>query len=116
MATTTLLTQAISRSGLDPAYTAANADGHTITNGGRMFIHVKNGDTSSKTITVTTPGEVDGLAIADRTVTIAAGEEAVIGPFPPAIYNTDPGVTDKITVTFSAVTSVTIAALTLPAS
>jgi hypothetical protein len=81
-----------------------------------MFIHVWNGNGGSINVTVTTPGTVDSLAISDLVVAVASGEDQIIGPFPPATYNEDPGTTDTIEVTFSDVTSITIAALVLPAS
>lgn len=116
MARTTLAVQTISRDGITPSFTAANVDGHEINNSGRMFLYVKNGDASPITVTIVTPGTVDGLAVADKTVTVPATDEEVIGPFPPQYYNQAPGETDTVFVDFSAVTSVTIAALVLPAA
>ena len=108
MARQSLSVQDIARSGLSPSYSSAVGDGHSVQNNGRVFIHVKNGDSSSKTITIQTPGTVDGLAVADRDVSIPAGEERMIGPFPPGQYNQSDG---DIYVDYSATTSVTIAAL-----
>lgn len=116
MARTTLATETIDRDGIDPTYSSANADGEEVANSGRMFIHVMNGSGASIDVTIQTPGTVDGLTISDKVVAIAAGEDAMIGPFPPAIYNRDPGETDTVYVDFSAVTSVTIAALVLSSS
>lgn len=116
MARTTLDVQTLSRDGIDPSYEAANADGEEVANSGRMFIHVQNGGGGSITVTIQTPGTVDGLAVADREVSIGAGNDKMIGPFPPATYNQDPGETDTVYVDFSGVSSVTIAALVLPAT
>ena len=115
MAITDLALQTILRTGLnEPTFSAANADGHDVANSGRMFLYVKNADASPMNVTITTPGNVDNLAITDQVVAVAAGEEEVIGPFPPAIYNADPGTDDTIEVLFSSVTSLTIAAFLLP--
>ena len=73
------------------------------------MLHVTNGSGGSLTVTIVTPGTSDGLAVADRTVTIPNGEERVIGPFLRAIYNAT--ATGKVTVQFSATTSVTCQAL-----
>ena len=117
MAKTDLAVQVILRSGLnEPVFSAANADGHDVPNSGRMFLYVKNGGGSDSEVTVAAPGTVDGLAIADRVVDVAAGEDEIMGPYPPDIYNEEAGVTDTIEVTFEQVTSVTIAALQLPAA
>lgn len=108
MAATALTVQEITRSGLDPAYTAANGDGHTISNdGSRTFVHVQNGGGSPITVTLTTTITVgdDDLAVADPTVSVPAGEDRMIGPFPQSEYSS------SLTVTFSDVTSVTVAAL-----
>jgi hypothetical protein len=113
MAATELTVQAVARTGLEATYTAANADGgHVVDNQAdrRMFLHVKNGDSGAHTVTVATPGTVDDLAISDLEVTIPAGEERFIGPFPSSVYNSS----GQVTVTFDGVTSVTIAALRLP--
>jgi hypothetical protein len=106
MARTALSVQSITRAGLNPSYTAANADGHSISNDGKKtFLHVKNGGGGSVDVTVQTPGSVDGLAVADRVVAVPAGEERAIGPFPTAYYGS------TVNVDFSGVTSVTVAAL-----
>jgi|GEM_PF-661066 len=108
--------QSLSSAGVEPTFTAAVADGHKIPNNGRMILYVKNDDASSKTITVQTPGSVDGLAIPDRTVAVPAGEERVIGPLDTGTYNMRDGAAaaterEMVYVDYSAVTSVTIAAL-----
>lgn len=108
MAATTLTVQEITRDGINPAMTAANEDGHLIANDGKKtFFYVYNGNGSSITVTFATPNTVDTLAIADRQVTVPAGEYRMIGPFPTAYYGT------TLTVSFSAVTSVTCGAFKL---
>lgn len=104
MARTDLSVQRITTDGLNPAYTAANADGHSIDNDAHMFLHVKNGDASAHTVTVVTPRQVDGLDVADLTVSVPAGEERIIGRFSTATFGR------SVDVNFSAVTSVTVAA------
>lgn len=110
MARADISVQLIDRSGLEPSYTAATADGEKFVNNGRVFIHVKNGDASQHTVTVQTPGTVDGLDVAERTVDIPAGEERIIGPFPPGHYNQADG---KVYIDYDAVTSITLAAIRL---
>jgi hypothetical protein len=53
---------------------------------------------------------VDGLAIAERTVVVTAGESRKIGPFPPNIYNQSDGM---VYLDYSAVTDVTVALMRL---
>lgn len=95
--------QTATRNGVEPTENAVAAS-DTFVNDGRTILVVDNGSGSELTVTITTPGTVDGLAIADKTVTVAIGDKAVIGPFPPAIYNNSDGV---VTVAFNETTSVT---------
>lgn len=110
MARTALTYQQIVRTGLETAYAAVDQpNGEQFANNGRMFLHVKNGAGSDITVTVTTPNTVDGLAIADQDIVVTAGEERMIGPFPPGIYNSD----GNVLVDYSSGTSVTAALLRL---
>jgi hypothetical protein len=108
MARQTLTVQTIDLDGLEATYTAANGDGHSFANDGRVLLHVKNGDAADKTITVQTPATVEGVDVAEVTVTVPAGEERFIGLFSRKIFNQSGGV---VYVDYSATTSVTIAAL-----
>lgn len=111
MAVTTLTVQDIARSGLTPALAAANTDGSYVPNNGRVFLQVKNAAGSSITVTVASQKTILGLAVADVTVTVPATTgDKMIGPFPPDVFNDAQG---QITVTFSAVSSVTVAAFRL---
>jgi len=106
MARTALTVQTVSRTGLNPSYTSANADGHSVASEGeKTFLHVKNASGGSINVTVQTPGTVDGLAISDLIVAVPASGERMIGPFPIGYYTT------SLLVDFSSVTSVTVAAL-----
>ena len=65
----------------------------TFPNDGNTIIVFFRGNTAS-TITMVTPGVVDGdLAITDRSIVTAAGYNA-LGPFPPAIYNDAAGLAE----------------------
>lgn len=95
--------------GLVPTYSAANAS-DTFTPTDRTFLYVKNTNASTRTITITTPGTVRGLAVADPGPTIAATTgELVLGPFPADLY-ADP-TTGLCTVTPSASAGVTYAVI-----
>ncbi len=104
-----LSVQQIGRSGLNPSYAAAAGGGDTVPNDARTFLHVKNGSVSEITLTIQTPNTVDGLAVTDRTVAIPASGERMIGPFPTDYYGS------TLTLTYSDVTTLTIAAVRLPA-
>lgn len=99
----------ISAAGITDALVAAAAGGDTFANDGRVFFEVLNGG-SSITVTFTTPATVQGEPIADRAVTVAGGARKKIGPFPTDIFNDANGL---VSVAYSAVTSVTVAAYRL---
>ncbi|HUV93937.1 MAG TPA: hypothetical protein VMX14_03800 [Anaerolineae bacterium] len=109
MARETLTVQAMVRAGLTAGYTAFEASGVAFANEGRTFIHVKNAQAAGTTkLTIITPNTVDGLAIDDRDVTIAAATEEFIGPFQPGVYNQS---TDVVHIDVTTATSVSIAAI-----
>lgn len=110
MARTALATQQIARTGVVPSYTSANADGHSVANRGRTFVHVKNGGGGSINVTLVTPVTVGGRAVGDDVIAVAAGAEKMIGPFQESVYNNTDG---TVSVDFSGVSSVTCAAFTL---
>lgn len=112
----TLSVQEFAQDGLDATYDAADAGGDVVTNRGSLVLHVKNGDASSHTVTVTaqtTTVEVSGYGVADLddvVLAIPAGEERFLGPFPVKTFN---DANQQIAITYDAVTSVTIAAIKL---
>lgn len=93
--------------------TAANVDGHSIPGGGGHILLVNNGGAGSINVTVQTPATVDGLAVAEQVVAVAAGQMRAIGPFRPTTYDRPVGAVDAglVYVDFSGVTSVTCACL-----
>lgn len=63
------------------------ANGHVVTNSGRTVITVRNADgTNPHQLTFVTPGTVDGQAIGDRAVSIAASSSRDFGDLPTSIY------------------------------
>ena len=110
----TLTVQEVNKDGLEPTYSAAASGGDTFNNDSdRKFLHVKNGDASSKTVTIAAivseterPG-FGTLAVADISVSVPAGSAKLIGPIPRTAYGTQPD------IQYSAITSVTVAALEL---
>lgn len=103
----TLSPQSILDAGTAPTFAAAAGGGDACITGAGILLAVTNGDASSKTVTVATPGTVNGLAIADRAVVVAAGTTAYI---PIGNDYRDPS-TGLAAITYSAVTSVTVAVL-----
>lgn len=87
---------------------AATAGGDTMAPGSTSCLLVRNADVAAKTVTVVVPGNLYGQPIPDIPVVVAAGGTALIGPFPSEFAGSATGVLD---ITYSAVTSVTVAAI-----
>ena len=113
-----LTIEALLEGGLEASYAAASSGGDALLNlQGDVILHVRNGDASSHTVTITaqdTGHEVPGygaMTKSDVQVAVPAGEDRFIGPFPRQAFNDANG---KVQVSYDAVTGVTIAALKVP--
>ena len=112
MPRTLIAAQEITRDGLNPAYAAPDAvNGNQFAFSDRVFLHAKNGAGAPITVTIITPGTVDGLAVPDRAVVVPAGGERMIGPFTAAAYRQADG---NVYVDWSSAASVTVALLKAP--
>ena len=110
MPRTSMNYQQIVRTGLEESYAAVDAsNGNQFQNDGHMFLLVKNGAGAPINVTITTPTTVDGNAVADLVVAVTNGEQRMIGPFPPNLYNTD----GYVYVDYSSGTTITAAVLRL---
>jgi len=107
MPRTALIVQQIVRAGLTPSYVTPDVAGSSFPNGGTEVLHVKTGGTGT-TVTIQTPNNVDGLAIADRSIVLGTNTERLIGPFPRNVYNQG---AEEVFVDYSSITTVTVAAL-----
>ena len=109
-----LTLQQITEAGGAVTYASASGSGDTADNSGSTFLHIKNGSESSITVTITAEvttveNTIYGdLTKANASIAVAATGEAFIGPFKPAAFNDSDA---EIAITYSAVTSLTIAAL-----
>lgn len=101
----TLAVTQISKAGLELALTAAAGGGDAFANDGQTMFVANNGSGGDITVTLVTQATADGLAIADRTFVVTAGDIEVIADLDPAIYNDSNG---RVQVTYSGVTSLTV--------
>lgn len=114
MADRRLTPQVVNRTGLAATYVAdlLTADTHQVNNDGSVFFHFKKTGAGACTVTFITHGSIDGLTIADRTVTVPATTgDVFVGPFQPTVYN-EPG-TNDMEFTVSEVTGLSCAILHL---
>ena len=80
--------------------------GNKMLNDGKTFIEVLNGSGAPIDVTIDAPGDVEGFAITNLTVAVAAGVRKKIGPFT-SIFNQADG---YVWIVCSAVTTVTMGA------
>jgi len=106
-----LTVQVISLLGIIPSLAAAAVGGDAFLNSGREYLHVKNGSAASIDVTVDSVAPCNQGVDHNAIVAIAAGVEKLIGPFPKARFN---DAAEKVQVTYSDVTTVTVAAVRLP--
>ena len=84
---------------------ASHADGHMFDNtSGDVNVILENGTGSSANVTFVTTKTVDGLAVADKVVAVAAGASVLVGRFAAGTYNQQSGADeDKVYVDFGTV-------------
>jgi hypothetical protein len=108
-----VVTQAVPYAGLVPVHTAPTIDGDVV-DVGRCHLSVINGSAASITVTIQTPGVVDGdLPITDRIVTVPVGTTPKYIPLNSANYRQTtasavlPADVGRAYVDYSAIASVT---------
>lgn len=112
-----LTTQTPTEAGTAITFASCNAGGDTFANNGKTYLHVKNGSGGAITVTIpkTSSATVEDdkygkLTKADAGGSVAAGAHQVFGPFKPSAFNAVAG-TGIASITYSAVTSLTIAVI-----
>lgn len=100
-----LTVQQIDLDGLTPAFVAAAAGGDTFANNGRTYVHVVNGGAGASVVTVDSVSNCNQGFDHNAGGSVAAGAEALFGPFPAARFN---DVDELVSVTYDVVTSVTV--------
>ncbi len=103
-----ILVQEVLLTGLEETTQAAAAGGDYFVNDGKTVLHVINGSAGDITVTVDSPKECNQGFTHDAAVVVTAGEERFIGPFDRKRFNDANG---RVQVTYSGVTSLTVAAL-----
>ena len=115
MARVSLARQQLADTGLSAAYSPAAAEGHKAENNGRVILHVRNYSEDDINVIILSGYVRAGLKLADRVVTVGAGEEKFIGPFEPDVYNQSDGGKDHIYIDYSATPEgVEVAAILFP--
>ncbi|HEY4721446.1 MAG TPA: hypothetical protein VII92_06340 [Anaerolineae bacterium] len=104
--------QTLTDAGVVPTYAACTAGGDTFANDGKTILHIKNGHTSSQTVTFTSvvSDPPPGTAVANEVITVANASEKMVKPVKQSGFNDASGL---VAVTYSGVVSLTIAAISI---
>jgi hypothetical protein len=105
-----LVVQETDKSGISPSFSAADSAGDTFTNTGNTVFYVKNASASQITITIDSLIPCNQGYYHDLSVNVAAGGEQMIGPFDQKRFNDEQ---EKVSAAYSAVSSITVAAIKL---
>lgn len=108
----TLAYQSVTQQGAAITPVAAAAGGDSVAWNPRGALWVKNGSGVSVTVTLVVPGTEYGQARPDVAVVVPAGADRFVGPLERDLADPADGLVD---FTYSAVTSVAVAAVLLPA-
>lgn len=111
---TALATNVVPNVGLDiGALPVAATNGDTAPCGPGTFLYVKNVNAAACTVTLTTPGQVDGrLAVADSTFSVAANTGIGLIPLVASLYADS--TTGLATINYSVTSSVSVAVVRVP--
>jgi hypothetical protein len=104
--------------GMEASYAAASGGGDVMPNDGKTLLHVKNGGGGAITVTIAAVVASKDVGVgyglytrANVAVVVDAAEERFIGPLPDRAFNNASG---QAAISYSGVTSVTVAALKMP--
>jgi len=87
MPRTEITTQPATGDGTVVTADAGIADGHMFKNDGNSIVRVKNASVGPLDVTFVSTLTNAGLDLEDRVVSLAAGEERFVGPFPRNVFN-----------------------------
>ncbi|MGL5709969.1 MAG: hypothetical protein ACRCW9_03895 [Cetobacterium sp.] len=111
MASSAIAVQSMLNTGTVVTTESANADGNYFNNDGHTYLQVTNGGGSSINVTIASPVNCSQGSTHPIVVAVGAGVTKYIGGFDKTRFN-DP-VTGRVNVTYSAVTTVTVAVVSV---
>lgn len=81
--------QLIGASGTEVSGDATND--HEFANDGNTILLIRNSGVTTRTLEVVIQQQVDGVTPAVKSYSVLSSEHWILGPFPPAFYNTSGG-------------------------
>lgn len=113
MARTPIVTQPVTALGdADITFEAVTVDGNSADTETMLIVH--NGSGSTVTVTLQTPGDVEGLAVEENALSVLAGDYAMVR-LASSVYARPKGAADagKVYVDYAPQTSVEVAVVAL---
>jgi len=110
MANVTLTPQNAVPSGITTTRTGSLSTENTylVPNDGRVILMFQKSEAVDATVAIPSTATLGGLTVADQSVTVGASSgDVVVGPFPPAIYNSS----GNLSFTSDNVAGLTVAAV-----
>ena len=102
--------QTVIPSGLPVSYANSAAEGDEFVNDGQTFLAIRNQAGTAISVVIPTTATLSGYPLADQTIPVSANATVFAGPFGKSLFDNSSG---RVSVQYSSVTSVSIAALRL---
>ena len=106
----TVAAQIVLKTGIQPTFAACSSGGDAFANDGKTLLIIKNANASSRTLTIISQNTVDGLAVADRAITLVATDDTYITDLDKGVYNDSDGLAQ---LTYSTEVDLTIGVIRL---
>ena len=107
----TLAVQTLAKTGTQLTENACAGAGDEFANDGKTILWFKNSNASTRTLTLVTQATTDGLAVADRTVTLLGTDDTQVSDLDRQVYNDTNG---RVQMTYSTEVGLTVAVFKLP--
>lgn len=107
----TLTVQTLAKTGTQLTENACAGAGDEFANDGKTILWFKNSNASTRTLTLVTQATTDGLAVADRTITLLGTDDTQVADLDRQVYNDANG---RVQMTYSTEVGLTVAVFKLP--
>lgn len=111
---TLIATQTVTQAGLTPSFQSASSGGDTWYPTATTVLDFKNASDSPITVTIVTTATLYGQPISNVSVSVPSSGEVICGPFDPGMVMT--AGTNTASMTYSSVTSLTVAVIEIQPS
>ena len=111
--TTAAHPQVVGATGDFTTMSTGSGNGVSFVNNGRTYLFVGGHASLTAALTCITPYTLEGLPLADLTISVPAAKSYIIGPFPPTWYNQNDGTVNSDSMFIEVDNAITICAFTV---